>query len=65
MVPGGEKGDVHPHDNMGPRSQMNPEKIRESMPGPEVMIKLHPGRSDLLLAQQKMVFLPFAEHPQQ
>jgi hypothetical protein len=65
MVPGGEKGDVHLHANMGPKFQMTPEKIRDLGPRPEVMMKLHPGRSDMLLAQQKIVSLPFAEHPQQ
>jgi hypothetical protein len=65
MVPGGEKGDVHLHSNMVPKSQMIPEKIIESGPGPEAIMKLHPGRSDMLPAQQKMVSLPFAEHPQQ
>jgi hypothetical protein len=65
MVPGGEKGDVHLHASMGLRSQMIPEKIRESGPGSEVMIKLHPGSSEMLLSQQNMVSLPFAEHSQQ
>jgi hypothetical protein len=65
MVPGGEKGDVHLHANMGPRSQMIPEKFRELGPGHEAMMKLHPGRSDMLPSQQKMVSLPFAEYPQQ
>jgi hypothetical protein len=41
---------------------MIPEKIIESGPGPEAIMKLHPGRSDMLPAQQKMVSLPFAEH---
>jgi hypothetical protein len=55
MVPGGEKGDVHLQANMGPRSQMIPEKCRELGLGNEAMMKLHPGRSDMLPSQQKMV----------
>ncbi|XP_006764233.1 PREDICTED: B-cell CLL/lymphoma 9 protein isoform X2 [Myotis davidii] len=65
MVPGGMKGDVSLNVNMASNSQMIPQKLREAGAGPEEMMKLRPGGADLLPAQQKMVPLPFGEHPQQ
>ncbi|XP_052035632.1 B-cell CLL/lymphoma 9 protein isoform X4 [Apodemus sylvaticus] len=65
MVPGGMKGDVNLNVNMGSSSQMIPQKMREAGAGPEDMMKLRPGSSEMLPAQQKMVPLPFGEHPQQ
>ncbi|XP_031230782.1 B-cell CLL/lymphoma 9 protein isoform X1 [Mastomys coucha] len=65
MVPGGMKGDVNLNVNMGSSSQMIPQKMREAGTGPEDMMKLRPGSSEMLPAQQKMVPLPFGEHPQQ
>uniref|UniRef100_A0A2K5CT85 B-cell CLL/lymphoma 9 protein n=1 Tax=Aotus nancymaae TaxID=37293 RepID=A0A2K5CT85_AOTNA len=51
--------------NMGSNSQMIPQKMREAWAGPDEMLKLCPGSSDMLPAQQKMVPLPFGEHAQQ
>ncbi|CAK6439825.1 unnamed protein product [Pipistrellus nathusii] len=65
MVPAGMKGDVGLNVNMGSNSQMIPQKLREAGAGPEEMLKLRPAGADLLPAQQKMVPLPFGEHPQQ
>jgi hypothetical protein len=44
---------------------MTPQKMRESGAGPEEMMKICQGSSDMPPAQQKMVPLPFGEHPQQ
>ncbi|XP_032217224.1 B-cell CLL/lymphoma 9 protein isoform X1 [Mustela erminea] len=65
MVPSGMKGDVSLNVNMGSNPQMIPQKMREAGAGPEEMMKLRPGGADMLPAQQKMVPLPFGEHPQQ
>lgn len=65
MVPSGMKGDVSLNVNMGSNSQMIPQKMREAGVGPEEMMKLRASGADMLPAQQKMVPLPFGEHPQQ
>ncbi|XP_048207855.1 B-cell CLL/lymphoma 9 protein isoform X2 [Perognathus longimembris pacificus] len=64
LVPGGLKGDVSLNVSMASGSQMIPQKMREAGAGPEDMLKLRPGSSDMLPGQQKMVPLPFGEHPQ-
>ncbi|XP_011364618.1 B-cell CLL/lymphoma 9 protein isoform X3 [Pteropus vampyrus] len=65
MVPGGMKADVGLSVSMGSSAQMLPQKVREAGAGPDEMMKLRPGGTDMLPAQQKMVPLPFGEHPQQ
>ncbi|XP_054994647.1 B-cell CLL/lymphoma 9 protein isoform X4 [Sorex araneus] len=65
MVPGGMKGDVTLNVGLGANPPMIPQKLREPGPGPEEMLKPRPGGPELLPAQQKMVPLPFGEHPQQ
>lgn len=65
MVPGGMKADVGLSVSMGPSAQLLPQKLREAGAGPDDMMKLRPGGADVLPAQQKMVPLPFGEHPQQ
>ncbi|XP_049638150.1 B-cell CLL/lymphoma 9 protein isoform X2 [Suncus etruscus] len=65
MVPGGMKGDVALNVGLGANPPMIPQKLREPGPGPEEMLKPRPGGAELLPAQQKMVPLPFGEHPQQ
>ncbi|XP_055978679.1 B-cell CLL/lymphoma 9 protein isoform X5 [Sorex fumeus] len=65
MVPSGMKGDVALNVGLGANPPMIPQKLREPGPGPEEMLKPRPGGPELLPAQQKMVPLPFGEHPQQ
>ncbi|XP_067402419.1 B-cell CLL/lymphoma 9 protein isoform X2 [Emydura macquarii macquarii] len=65
MGPGSMKGDISLNVNMGSNPPMIPQKMREAGVGPEEMMKLRPGVSEMLASQQKMVSLPFGEHPQQ
>ncbi|XP_030913966.1 B-cell CLL/lymphoma 9 protein isoform X5 [Geospiza fortis] len=51
--------------SMGSNPPLVPQKLREAGVGPEEMMKLRPGVSEMLSSQQKMVPLPFGEHPQQ
>ncbi|XP_069863645.1 B-cell CLL/lymphoma 9 protein isoform X2 [Dipodomys merriami] len=64
LVPAGLKGDVSLNVSMASGAQMIPQKMREAGAGPEDMMKLRQGSSELLPGQQKMVPLPFGEHPQ-
>ncbi|EMP34791.1 B-cell CLL/lymphoma 9 protein, partial [Chelonia mydas] len=65
MGPGSMKGDISLNVSMGSNPSMIPQKMREAGVGPEEMMKLRPGVSEMLSSQQKMVSLPFGEHPQQ
>lgn len=65
MGPGGMKGDMGMNVSMGSNPPLVPQKLREAGVGPEEMMKLRPGVSEMLSSQQKMVPLPFGEHPQQ
>lgn len=65
MGPGSMKGDVNLNVNMSSNPPMIPQKMREGGVGPEEMMKMRPGVSEMLPSQQKMVPLPFGEHPQQ
>ncbi|XP_058165572.1 B-cell CLL/lymphoma 9 protein isoform X6 [Dasypus novemcinctus] len=65
LVASSMKGDVNLNVSMASNSQMIPQKMREAGTSPEELMKLRPGGSEMLPAQQKMVPLPFGEHPQQ
>uniref|UniRef100_A0A670HNM9 BCL9 transcription coactivator n=1 Tax=Podarcis muralis TaxID=64176 RepID=A0A670HNM9_PODMU len=65
MGPGSMKGDVNLNVNMSSNPPMIPQKMREAGVGPEEMMKMRPGVSEILPSQQKMVPMPFGEHPQQ
>ncbi|KFR17543.1 B-cell CLL/lymphoma 9 protein [Opisthocomus hoazin] len=65
MGPGSMKGDMGMNVSMGSNPPLVPQKLREAGVGPEEMMKLRPGVSEMLSSQQKMVPLPFGEHPQQ
>ncbi|KAJ7320430.1 hypothetical protein JRQ81_019941 [Phrynocephalus forsythii] len=65
MGPGGMKGDVNLNVNMNSNPPMIPQKMREAGVSPEEMMKMRPGISEMHPSQQKMVPLPFGEHPQQ
>lgn len=62
MVFSGMKGDVSLNVNMGFNFQMIFQKMREVGAGFEEMMKLRLGGVDMLLVQQKMVFLLFGEY---
>ncbi|NWI91872.1 BCL9 protein, partial [Pitta sordida] len=65
MGPSSMKGDMGMNVSMGSNPPLVPQKLREAGVGPEEMMKLRPGVSEMLSSQQKMVPLPFGEHPQQ
>ncbi|KAK9402213.1 B-cell CLL/lymphoma 9 protein [Crotalus adamanteus] len=63
--PSSMKGDVNLNVNMTSNPSMLPQKMREAGMGPEEIMKMRTGVSEMLPSQQKMVPLPFGEHPQQ
>ncbi|XP_015673199.1 B-cell CLL/lymphoma 9 protein [Protobothrops mucrosquamatus] len=63
--PSSMKGDVNLNVNMTSNPPMLPQKMREAGVGPEEIMKMRTGVSEMLSSQQKMVSLPFGEHPQQ
>ncbi|XP_070606335.1 B-cell CLL/lymphoma 9 protein isoform X2 [Erythrolamprus reginae] len=63
--PSSMKGDVNLNVNIISNPPMLPQKMREAGVSPEEIMKMRPGISEMLSAQQKMVPLPFGEHPQQ
>jgi hypothetical protein len=65
MTPGWMKGNANLNVNMGSNSQMIPQNMRQFVIHPEEMMKLLPGKSEMLPAQQKMVSLSFGEHQEQ
>jgi hypothetical protein len=65
MTPEGMKGNANLNVNMGSNSQMIPQNMREFVTHPEEMMKLLPGRSEMLSVQQKMVSQPFGDHQEQ
>jgi hypothetical protein len=65
MTPGRMKDNVNLNVNMGSNSQMIPQNMRVFVTHPEEMMKLFPGRSNMLPAQQKILSLPFGEHQEQ
>ncbi|XP_034270202.1 LOW QUALITY PROTEIN: B-cell CLL/lymphoma 9 protein [Pantherophis guttatus] len=63
--PSSMKGDVNLNVNITSNPPMLPQKMREAGVGPEEIMKMRPSISEMLPAQQKMVPLPFGDHPQQ
>ncbi|XP_029434144.1 B-cell CLL/lymphoma 9 protein isoform X3 [Rhinatrema bivittatum] len=60
------KMDMNLNVNMNSSPQLVPQKMREAGVGPEEVMKIRSGGSEMLTSQQKMMLASqFAEHPQQ